>query len=62
MPFQITPQHSDIFTAFDRGDTNIIIKSVAGSGKSSTCEQLMRRIPERRTPEALLMVSGVYLA
>lgn len=62
MPFQITPQHEAIFSAFDRGETNIIIESVAGSGKSSTCEQLMRRIPERRDPLDLLCVSGVYLA
>ncbi len=62
MPFQITPQHADIFSAFDAGETNIIIQSVAGSGKSSTCEQLMRRIPLRRNPEDLLCVSGVYLA
>lgn len=42
MPFQITPQHADIFSAIRSARENIIIEAVAGAGKTSTiCEGLL---------------------
>lgn len=45
MPFQITPQHADIFEAIRFAKENIIIEAVAGAGKTSTICEGLRCIP-----------------
>lgn len=59
MTFQPSPQQSDIFSAIEHADENLIVEAVAGSGKTTTIVEGTKRIP-RGT--ALLAPSIVFLA
>lgn len=48
--FQVTPAHADIFQAIDDATGgNLLISAVAGSGKTSTLVQCLKRIPTTQT-------------
>lgn len=45
MAFETTPAHQAIFDAVDAADRNLIISAVAGSGKTTTIVEALKRIP-----------------
>lgn len=59
--FNITPAHADIFDWVDHGFGNLIISAVAGSGKTSTGIEVLKRIPDRDL-ETFLPPRIVFLA
>lgn len=45
MAFEITPAHADIFAAVESGTDNLMISAVAGSGKTSSIIESIKRMP-----------------